>query len=247
MSNGIEVRFMQELDHQFFMQVFWMSCCEGRLEANILTNKCIIWGLEPRSVAWLIFMSLSCSQHRLLSQHPAGEYQQGVKLYNLWGIFNIYSDHILNISVQCLIFLNPSTQHYQLTLMIIHHLMLTNNTMSSITCASPHYTPITPDVTTLWSHDAGPGVGTQLSWSLAAHLSPWPGRTPGPDLRTGARCGHGLDTRNGQTQRLRDFITDHTEMRVSAKMCVKVYVSVSFLLIAHFILFKTGLPLRNLY
>ena len=87
----VEVRFMQELDHQyFFMQVFKMSCCEGRLEANILTNKCIIWGgLEPRSLAWIESVLQSKStpdQH----QAPGISTRQGVKLENSSGILNIH-------------------------------------------------------------------------------------------------------------------------------------------------------------
>ena len=67
------------------------------------------------------------------------------------------------------------------------------------------------DHMTLCSHDAGPGVGTQLSpgWQSTCHPLP-SGRllcTPGPDLpRPGPGAAQAQDTRNGQTERLRDFI-----------------------------------------
>lgn len=219
MSNGIEVRFMQELDHQFFMPVFWMSCCEGRLEANILTNKCIIWGLEPRSVAWLIFMSLSRSQHRHTSQHPTREYQQGVKLYNLWGIFNIYSDHILNISSQCLIFWIPQQtslrSHCSWWLFTIWCSLI--DIMSSITCASPYYNPITHDViivTTLSSHDAGPGVGTQLSPG-------WQSTCPPHPLHRDLISRPGPGAAQAEKWAENEVAWLYKEMRGSVRMCVR--------------------------
>ena len=119
----IAVRFMQELDHQFFMPVFWMSCCEGRLGANILTNKCIIWGLEPRSVACPIFMSLSPVNTVIRVTARARENQQGFKLYsssehrNLPYLFRPF----LMIGIRCLVWWIPLL--FPLTL-IIHHLML---------------------------------------------------------------------------------------------------------------------------
>lgn len=122
----IAVRFMQELDHQFFMPVFWMSCCEGRLGANILTNKCIIWGLEPGSVACPIFMSLSlCLQSTPSSESTLGPGRINKELNFTTrvktGISLIYSDHIVMIGTRCLVWW--ITLLFPLTL-IIHHLML---------------------------------------------------------------------------------------------------------------------------
>ena len=190
---------MQELDHQyFFMQVFKMSCCEGRLEANILTNKCIIWGglgLEPRSLAWIESVLQSKStpdQH----QTPGISTRQGVKLENSSGILNIHETFFEHF-VHYFIFL--------ITIIIQHH--------SSPARVIIIFWSLLMSCQWLWWPPAHmiPGRGSGPNWARAAvhlALSAWPRSTHraliSPDR---GRCRHRHERgRNGQSERLRDFI-----------------------------------------